>query len=137
MNKRSIILIALAVVAGAAIYGWTEYNRKPATAADVKAQEQVDAVAFFTAFGTDEAAAELRFKNKVVQVSGTVRSVETDQYGKTNVTFETGDPLGGIVCEFDPGMEVPLRAGTPATVKGFYQGFNLDVLLQRCTVVAQ
>jgi hypothetical protein len=137
MNKRNVLILVLAAAALGAWYAWKEYNREPAGAADVEAQEKVEAVQFFNAFTTDEAAADARFKNKVVEVSGTVRSVETDQYGKTNVTFETGDPLGGVVCEFDSGIVVQCRASTPATVKGFYQGYNLDVLLQRCAVVAQ
>lgn len=137
MNKRNLLILLAVVIAIGAWYGWSEYNREPEGAADVEAQERIDATGFFQAFTTDEAAAEARFKNKVVQVTGTVRSVETDQYGKTNVTFETGDPLGGIVCEFDSGTVVQCRPSTPATIKGFYQGYNLDILLQRCAVVAQ
>ena len=137
MKKRTLLIALLVIVAGGGLYAWREYQRKPAGAAEMKADEHVDAEAFFKAFSEDEAAADLRFRNKVVQVSGKVRSADKDQYGKINVVLETGDPLAGVICEFDGTANVNYAPGDPATIKGFYQGFNLDILLQRCAIAVE
>ncbi len=135
MNKRIlIILITLAVVAGA-IYGYREWNRGLEQANEVKAEVALTAEELFKAYTSDEAGANQKFTDKVVQVSGTVREVTGGNGSPVNVLLETGDPLGAVVCEFAADMTIELKSGAMATVKGFCTGYNLDVLLQRCAIV--
>ena len=79
-------------------------------------------------------AANKRFNDKVVQVSGTVASVSAPENGKVTVLLGTGDALSSVACEFEADAAPKLSAGTAVTVKGICAGFNLDVLLQRCAV---
>ena len=70
-----------------------EYNRTVQGAADLEAAEKLEAAALLQAFTTDEAAANARFNEKVVEVSGKVKSSSAPENGKVSVTLETGDPL--------------------------------------------
>ena len=134
--KRSSILLAVglgALLMGA--IGWYLYSQKPPTADSAPADATLEAPALFSAFSVDEIAAGKLYNDKVVQVSGIVREVSTEPSGPVNVTLETGDALGGIVCEFAIGQAPDCKKDERVTIKGFCAGYNLDVLLQRCAVV--
>ncbi len=136
MNKRSLLLLALvAGVAGVSI-GYRMYNEKPAGAAEKIADVMLTAEDLFQAFTADEVAAGKQFNDKVVQVAGTVRDITLDQSGPTTVYLETSDMLAAVACEFAPGS-VPSgwKKGDKVVIKGFCAGFNMDVLLQRCSNV--
>ncbi len=135
MERRTILLLVLLVIAIVAGLVWMNLNEKPAKAADVSADVQVDATLLFTAFSADEVAAGKLYNDKVVQVTGVVRSIGSEGSGPVNVTLETGDPMGGVVCEFAHDHAPAWKKDIKVTVKGFCAGFNMDVLLQRCAAV--
>ena len=135
-RKHVVILVVCLVLAAVAVYAYRMYTAKPATAEGRTAEVLVQAEALFAAYQMDEAAAGLQYNDKLVAVEGVVRSVSTTD-GLVNVVLETGDPLGGVVCELAPGTLAGFVAGDPVRIQGYCAGFNLDVLLQRCTVVGQ
>jgi hypothetical protein len=134
MRTRSILIpaILIAVAIGAYI-GYSKFTQKTATAAEHAADLTVEAKALYEAFVQDEATANKQYNDKVVQVNGTVRDIATETDGRTTVTLDSGDPIGGVVCEFAAGEKVTLEKNAPASIKGFCAGYNLDVLLQRCS----
>jgi cytochrome c-type biogenesis protein CcmE len=136
MNKRTLLLLTLIAVAAGAFIGYRMYNEKPAGAGEKKAEVTLTAEELFQAFTADEVAAGKQYNDKVVQVSGTIREIAVDPNGPTNVYLETSDMLAAVACEFAPGS-VPAgwKKGDKAVLKGFCAGFNMDVLLQRCSIV--
>lgn len=135
MNKRIFLLIGAVVVAATAYFGYREWNRDLVQAEEKKADVVLSATELFSAFVSDEVAANNRFNDKVVEVSGAVREVNGGGTSPVNVLLETGDPLGAVVCEFEPGATLALKKDAQVTIKGFCAGYNLDVLLQRCAIV--
>ncbi|MBL7962309.1 MAG: hypothetical protein JNM31_00565 [Flavobacteriales bacterium] len=134
MQRRTVILlVGLAAIAGAGFYAWSEYERKPKGAAELKVDEVLSATDLLAAYVADEAAADARFASKVLEVSGTVEGSEV-QGDKLNIFLSTGDPLQRIACEFDAASAPSLNAGDAARVRGICAGYNLDVLLQRCAI---
>ena len=70
---------------------------------------------------------------QVIQVSGTIRSVDPTSNDRINVTLETGDALAGVVCEFEKNdMPNEWKAGDQASIKGICTGMLLDIVLIRC-----
>lgn len=137
MRIRNILLVVLLLAAVGAFVGYRLYEAKTPTASERPADLAVDAQTLYDAFVQDETAAGARYNDKVVQVSGIVRDITTEPDGRTNVMIETGDALGAVVCEFAPGQAVTLRKNDPASIKGFCAGYNMDVLLQRCSMADQ
>lgn len=138
-RKHLIVITAVVVLLVGAIYGYLEFNRGVAGTASLPVQEKVTAGELLADFQTDEAAANQRYvgmTEQVVQVSGTIRSMEPLGTGVTNVVLETGDDLAGIVCEFQD-EEVPTdwRSGADVTIKGICTGLLMDVVLVRCVAV--
>lgn len=135
MKRNSLLLVVGVGAVLTATIGWYLYSQKPPTADSVRADATVEASALFNAFTADEVAAGKMYNDKVVQVSGTVREVSPEPNGPVNVTLETGDAIGGIVCEFPQDQAPVFEKDLRVTIKGFCAGYNLDVLLQRCAVV--
>lgn len=133
-RKPLLILLLCAALAAAAYYGYRMYSAGPATAAGRTADLNVQATVLFTEFQQDEVAAGGKYNDKLVAVEGIVRTTSTTADGLVNVVLETGDPLGGVVCELAPGS-FPPAAGQTVRIQGFCAGYNLDVLLQRCTML--
>lgn len=135
MRTRTLLFIVLLLLLAVAGYvGYERYTARTPTAAERSVDVAVEAKGLYEAFVQDEAAAGKRYNDKVVQVSGTVRDITTGADGRTNVMLETGDALGAVVCEFAAGEKVTLERNAPASIKGFCAGYNMDVLLQRCSI---
>lgn len=137
MKRKQLIAIAgVLLLTVGATYGYLEYNRGVTGTADLPVAVNVTAGELLGDFQTDEAEATRRYvgtNEQVVQVSGTIRSIEPLGTGITNVILETGDDLAGIVCEF-PDKDLPgdWRSGAEVAVKGICTGLLMDVVLVRC-----
>ena len=131
-----MIAVGATVVVIGGIFALKEYNRKPAGANDGNVEHQVSAQSLFQDFQTDEQAATAKYvgeSEQVIEVSGTIREIDPTGEGIQNVILETGDPMAGVVCEFDEKiLPATWEAGDDVTVRGFCKGMLMDVLLQRC-----
>jgi predicted negative regulator of RcsB-dependent stress response len=139
MNKKTLLVILILALLGGGYFAWHQYSRKVDSAADLPSTAQLSATELLEAFMVDEAAATTRFvgtTEQVIQVSGTIRSLEPVGKELTNVVLEADNELAAVVCEFaNADLPAPWRTGTQVTLKGICTGFLLDVVLVRCVPV--
>lgn len=89
----------------------------------------------FLAFDQDEAVANERYLNQVIQVTGKVREVQEDDEGLVTVTLDTGNDFFGVACELQKAStwkKEDFKAGQEVTFKGLCTGMAVDVVLVRC-----
>ncbi len=131
MKKLILLLVLLALGLGA-YYGLSEYNRG-LEAAD-KVDFSLSCQELFSAFENDENAANAKYLDKVVEISGTVQEVSTNKEGKVTVTLD-GGMLFGVTCEmFDKNVNKQKFAkGNKIKLKGICTGYLSDVVLVRCS----
>lgn len=119
-----------AVGAGVGVVMW---NKAPEKVEDSKGLS-VTATQLCTDFSADEAAANQKYLNKALEVTGTVSEVTKNQDGIPVVIVQGDDPSMNVQCsmrEKDASPEV----GKTVTVKGFCSGNTMfDVLLTDCIV---
>ena len=137
MRPKTMIAVAATIaLVGGGRYAWSEFNRGLAETDTMPVKESVTADALYQAFSSDEKAATDRFVGhveQVIQVSGTIRSVDPTSNDRINVTLETGDALAGVVCEFEKNdMPNEWKAGDQASIKGICTGMLLDIVFIRC-----
>jgi hypothetical protein len=128
-----ILLLALA----AAGYGWFLYQKPPPDVREQKAGIEIAAVELLKAFQQDETAANAKYVDKVLIVSGTVASVQTDSSGQATLSLQTNDLLAAVTCSFyqdDEGVK-KIKAGSMARIKGICTGMLADVVLNKCSIV--
>lgn len=133
--KRVLIFLLIAAVIGAAI-GYSMWNKPHKNMEDAKADLAIEATALFNEFNTDEAAANAKYLDKTIAVTGTVKEASNAD-NTVKVNLETGSDFG-VLCEFDPltkHSRTDFQPGEKVTLKGLCAGLNLDVQLSRCVEV--
>lgn len=135
MKRIIYFLLALACIGGAiGYYLWNKPHENMQTA---KADIAMDATALFNEYVADETAANAKYLDKTIAVSGKVKEITKTDDGTVKVSLETGNDFG-ILCELDPLSKHPrtdFAAGETVTFKGNCTGLNFDVQLTRCVEV--
>jgi hypothetical protein len=136
MLKKLLIFGCLAAVIGGGV-GYYMWNKPHAEIG--KPNFTITATDLAAEFATDEAKATAKYvgtmdKMIVVQVSGTIASVEKDS-ASTSVALETGDPINGVSCvldKFTKQVTTDFKVGDAITLKGICTGKLSDVVIDRC-----
>lgn len=128
--KKILLLLALIALLLGGIYAYSEFNRE--LEAVGKAEHSLSCTDLFTAFETDEKAANAKYLGKVVEIEGTISDVKTNKEGKTTISLE-GGMLFGVTCElFESEAADKYKKGQKVKLKGECSGFLSDVVLVRC-----
>ena len=143
-NLKIIVPLVLLVVALGAWYAYSEYNRKPASMENTKADFVTNAATLIGAFEENEVKANQQYLDKVVEVEGAIRSVNQDEAGLYTVTLGDDGSLSSVRCSVDSVFSEQaseLQPGGSITVRGVCTGFmadpllGSDVTLVRCTIL--
>ena len=129
---------ALLLVLAVAGYGWYVFNKKPADVRRQKADMEINAKDLLQLFQQNETAADARYVDKVIIVSGIVQSMQTDAQGKTTISLDTGDPMAAVTCSFyneETAAVKQINKGSRVHVKGICTGMLSDVILNKCSLV--
>src|SRR6185295_13314689 len=133
MSKLDKILYLVAPVFG--VIG--SYGRKGYTATDQKAnaeQTSLTADELMHDFSNDEDEANNRYNDKMIRVSGMVKSIQQNNSIQT-IFLSTSSALCSIICHFDEkykGQLNQLRPWQPVVVKGVCAGILKHVVLEKC-----
>jgi hypothetical protein len=127
----------VAVIGG--IFAWREYQRPHASAHKLEASHVVSATELLADFQQDEEAATAKYvgdHSTPIEVAGTIRLIDTEAPGIINAVLDTGDPMSGVVCEFNENdFPADWRPGMDVRIKGFCSGMLMDVVIQRCVPI--
>jgi hypothetical protein len=133
--KIALFFVSFIALAGilAALY---MYNLKHTDMEKAKPDYVITASALQKEFEDNETAASTRYINKILEVTGTIASVEPAENNVLNISLVTGSDLSSVICTFnavaDPSA---FRTGDEITLRGVCSGFLLDVLLNNCAVI--
>jgi hypothetical protein len=143
-NLKVIVPLVLLVAVLGAGYAYREYNRKPASMENTKADFATNTSTLIAAFEENEAKANLQYLDKVVEVEGAIRSVNQDEADLYTVTLGDDGSLSSVRCSVDnlsSEQAKELQPGGSITVRGVCTGFmadpllGSDVTLIRCTIL--
>jgi hypothetical protein len=146
--KKTIILIVLLTMIGSVLYAYKMYNKPHTDVVTTDAAETVSAEDIFEAFDNDEAAAMVKYADKVIAVEGILLSKDLSNELEPQILLDGNGYDGFIRCGFKPGMLpkiVALVENNPISVKGICVGMNgseeldlladKDVVLSNCTLI--
>ena len=133
-KKLQIVIIVLVLLGGGAAGAiWYVWNKPHAKVEDAKGIE-VTAQALAKEYTADEKAADAKYLNKAIQVSGTVAETEKNQDGGLMVILQTEDPTAGIQCTMRE-KNATVNKGQNLTIKGFCSGNGITgVSLTDCII---
>ena len=126
-----LILLLIILVGGTIAYRmFTKPNRDVATEKGIV----IPAAQLVTEFQENESAANVKYLNKPIEVSGTVSNVAQNQEGITTVLLSSNDAMTGVFCtlkENNPNIKI----GTQVVIKGICNGMLSDVRLGEAILV--
>ncbi|MFH0760877.1 MAG: hypothetical protein V2A67_05185 [Bacteroidota bacterium] len=142
MKTRYKILIAILVLAIAGlitVYLYVFRTGQP-DMFRLKTDYRIEATALYKEFEADEQAATDKFAGKILEVSGSVESIEKNEWGHVTIAFI--DPVFGVTCTIDslqamsqPEVVTALKSGDLIIIKGRCDGMLTDVKLVKCVLV--
>jgi tRNA_anti-like len=132
MKKVIYTIIALAIIGGA--YGYYQWNRPVASNVDKTAEMTITATDLEAAYTANEADANTKYNDKLVQVSGVVSKIENEA-GKTSIYLNTNNPMAAVICELENGSDVSnIKDGDNVSIKGKPTGILSDVVMVQCVL---
>ena len=135
MSYKKRALVALPVLLLLCLTIWFVYEyRKPHTGAGDKTTAVfIRADNLFRDFSQDETAANAKYLDKIIEVTGTVDHTETAN-GATLILLNANQLLGGISCKMFDNKNDAVQKGQAITIKGKCSGFLSDVNLVDCVL---
>jgi len=131
--KKVIIALVLLGLAGAGI-GFYMYNKPADKMEGLSVDANVTAQELFTAYEADEEAANAKYLDKVIQVTGKVAGTKKDEE-KATILLDTGDMLANIMCQMESMDDALPNEGESITIKGLCTGYLTDVVLIKAIMV--
>jgi tRNA_anti-like len=136
--KKYTLVAITVIIAIAAIYGYKEYNRKPADLSNIKPQVTISVDSIITAYENDEAKANAQFLGKTILVNGIIAEMNNQHDTLLNVIMGN-DGLHNVSCLLDNKQIENFKkysVGKRVSIKGICTGFLADVELNRCVIVS-
>ena len=139
MNKKVFLIIIILVVIAGVIYAFTEYNRTNKDLKNVSPDYTINMNALVGDYDKDSSAFSKKYIDKVIEVSGTVKSIDMDGSPVIISLGESGS-MSSVKCSMDSSYTnyKPVKEGNQVAIKGICFGassdalFGTDVSLNRC-----
>lgn len=134
---RIILALIVLGLAGAGV-AYFMYNKPHADLTAGQAAYTLSAAELMAHFELNEAAANEKYLDQVLEVTGTVAENTATADGGRVVLLREADALTGVSCAFLPEAAAGVADATPGTnltLRGVCAGMLMDVNLSRCIVV--
>jgi len=141
-TKRTILFSVLGLIAIGAGVGYYLYNKKPLNPNDVSPDTKTTSTELYQAFAADTTVAKKNFsrKDEVVEVSGIVSGISTNQDKQSVILLKTNAEGASVSCTME-GPAENVKEGDTVKLKGFCTGMGAgdtdlgiaaDVYMIRC-----
>ncbi len=132
IKKILAFLVAFGIFG--AIAGLYQFSKTNDKIADLKVDATLSSTSLFDEFNTDETAANTKYLDKIIEVSGKVVSAE-NKNDQSTIYLETDDMMGTVLCQLERKSDKLPEKGTNVSIKGICSGFLTDVVLVRSMII--
>lgn len=98
---------------------------------------KVNANDLYAEYKQNEIAADQKYDNKILEVSGTIQSIGKDILEDMYVSLKTDDIIGSVQCmlaDEEANKAATLAEGQTITLKGKNTGLLMNVILRDCVI---
>ena len=147
-KKRLIWTFVLVAAVLAALYLYKEYNRTNSDLLNLKADIETSASDLIKEFEAGDSAANKKYLDKIVELTGNVKKLEKDDAGDYTIVIGDTLSMSSVRCLSDTNHRSDaaiVKENSTITIRGVCTGFkknellgeNLgsDVELTRCVVI--
>jgi len=138
MNKKKLLISAVIIGAIAAYFIWANFLKTAPSMRKLDTAFQVEAVALYKEFDSNEATANAKYLNKIIEVTGVVANIEVSEDSKPIISLKT-EGFGVIKCTMESDLDdeelLEIRMNSTLVIKAECIGMLLDVLLNRAIII--
>ncbi len=140
--KIFLIIVVIGIVGGLGTVYYV-FNKPHRDVEGEKPAFILDAETLFNEYNLDEEAGNIKYGDKILQVSGNIVDVTSEKF---EVSITLSDEMEGVNCSLDSIAIVEyknkiesLKEGDSITIKGKCDGFDMimGVVLTRCYIVKE
>lgn len=135
MNKKTVIAIIALLIIGGIVAVISIYNKPHRDVMDEEVGATLSAQELFSSFENNLAEANKKYVENVVEVTGEVVEISSNDDGTTTIILGTSDPIFGIKAVLLKSEESIPEKGNEVTLRGIVSGFNSDVEIVRAVIV--
>ncbi len=130
--KITLVIFFILIVGGGAIayYLFTKPRRDVANEKGIV----LTAAQLVSEYQADESAANAKYLDKPIEVTGTIAEIKDNQEGKTTVLLSSGDAMTGVFCTLKQ-TNTSKTKGAQVTIKGICNGMLSDVRISEAIVI--
>ncbi|MCA6440947.1 MAG: hypothetical protein IM562_14955 [Chitinophagaceae bacterium] len=129
----SIVLVVISVAA--TWYYIFVYSKNNHRKIDNEIAIPITAVDIVKEYETNEKAANAKYLNKAVQVTGIVTAIDKNQDGFPTITLQSQDTFSSVYCTLK--SIINIKPQTTIIVKGICIGFTTDVKIKDAIIIKQ
>ena len=139
ISKKTIlrgVIILLCLVFCGVLYALFQYNKPHTNVATSDVNITLTAQALYADFENNEAAANTKYLDQIIQVTGPILSVKTVKDQKI-ISIGSEETFGSVKCYLTPEeieKNYTLKEGQIITVKGICTGYLMDVILVKAVL---
>jgi hypothetical protein len=138
MKRKTLLAIAICVALIASFVVYTTFLKTAPSMKNLVAEFKLTAIELYTEFDADENAANTKYQNKVLEITGEVMEVSSEEGGSPSISLRT-DGFGVVKCTLESAPSSQelerISIGGNLTIKGECIGMLLDVLLERSIII--
>ena len=127
MSKKRLIWTSILVVAAlVALYLYKEYNRTNSDLTNLKADIEISAGDLIKEFETGDSAANKKYLDKVIELTGNVKNLEKDDAGDYTIVIGDTLSMSSVRCLPDTNHRSDaaiIKENSTITIRGVCTGF--------------
>jgi hypothetical protein len=131
--KKSILVIFLFFILTGSWIAYRMYN-KPHRDPSTESSIQITAIDLFRNYETNEVEANELYLDKVLEVSGKVTEITTNQESMPVIVLETENPMFAVLCTME-NAELAVKVDDLVKIKGICTGYLSDVIIVKGMIV--
>ena len=138
MKRKTLLIVAVCVALIAAFVVYSTFLKTAPYMKNLETDFKLTAIELYAQFDADETSANTKYQNKVLEITGEVVEVTSEEGGNPSISLRA-DGFGVIKCtlESPPSFKVleNISIGGNLTIKGECIGMLLDVLIERSIII--
>jgi len=120
LNFRKITYVLIVIVIALVAYGLYTYFKPMADSSNRNADVKISSTSMIEAFSTDASAADQTYKDKVVEITGTLKKISLQDSAAVLVFDEGGSAIIVAACKVKTSG---IAEGNSVRLKGLYKGY--------------
>ncbi|MFK5880438.1 MAG: hypothetical protein QM478_13190 [Flavobacteriaceae bacterium] len=136
-NRFKYIFIFLVLLATTSFFALKQINKEHVNVEKTTPNMIIAVAQILSDYQNNEAAANTKFTDKVIQLKGVISEISTHD-GNATITLSHPNFDTTVICSFQPKENLSVlkyKKGDKISLKGICTGYLLDVVLVNCVII--